>query len=181
MNKKIEDGDVKDLRHIALAIQEGKVLNDEQSTFLEGVDNKWNAWFHDLNVYKTQVFDKNEKLFGKKIFHVPSGDNSIYKDLDINPKQYDCTTLNRWLMPQVELFSENNWRMQDGTIVEKLGWKRDGRTVGGLWKCIINQRRIRLQDFGVVFEPERMEKASQVKVNRASELMAARKKNLFKK
>ena len=67
--------------------------------------------------------------------------------------------------------------MEEEEIIKKLGWKR----VSSLWKCILNQRRLRLQEFGVKFNAAEMSAAAQARVDRAADLKARRKKNIFKK
>ena len=179
LNKKIDEEDVTDLLPIALAIQKGEELTEEQSDFLERVDTRWNSWFHYLQVYKTEVFDKHEELFGKGIFHVPSSSNSTITKLEIDTDQYDCTGLNIWLMPQVELFENVNWRsMKDEEVTAKLGWNRKKvLKVSSLWKCILNQRRLRLQEFGVTFNAAKMRNLTQASnENRKKEMRARLKK-----
>ena len=176
LKKTVDEGDVGTLRELALAIREGNELTEEQSAFLDGYDMKWSAWFDILQDYKTEVYDKHSELKGK-IFHVLNQDNTTFKRLSIDKDKFGG--LNGWLMSQLKLFKEKNWR-SDEVINDKLGLPPQTR-VSSIRKCVLNQRRLKLKEWsleelGEEFNPDAMEVVAREKPGRVNKFRARRRK-----
>ena len=113
-----------------------------------------------MKQYKVEVFDLDDANTDKPFF-IPGGEG-------------EYQSLHDWLIRQVKLYENEDWRNNDKLILDTVCCPSQ-KNVSELRKIVLARRKEKLSAEGVNFDVSAMEKAARVKPARAKNLLAKRR------